>query len=149
MRYRFLKEHRGDFGPIKKACGLMRVSRSGYYEYLGRKKSNQQIEREALEGFVKNVFFEHKGRYGHRRINLELKKIGIDAGEKRVLKIMRAKELQAKATTRRYRIRRRVEKGNPRINLIERAFTVSEKTGSGSVTSPTCRRRRAFPVSRP
>lgn len=104
MRYRFLKEHRGDFGPIKKACQLMRVSKSGYYEYLGRKKSNQQIEREALEGFVEDIFNEHKGRYGHRRINLELKKIGIVVSEKRVVKIMRAKKLPAKATTRRYRV---------------------------------------------
>jgi hypothetical protein len=29
---------------------------------LGRRTSNQQIECEALEGFVKDVFFEHKDR---------------------------------------------------------------------------------------
>ena len=47
MRLEFLKEHRGEIGPIKKACGLMKASKSGFYEYLGRKKSNAQIEREA------------------------------------------------------------------------------------------------------
>ena len=52
MRFEFLKEHRGEIGPIKKACGLMKVSKSGFYEYLGRKKSDAQIEREAIEGFV-------------------------------------------------------------------------------------------------
>ena len=46
MRFEFLKEHRGEIGPIKKACGLMKVSKSGFYEHLGRKKSNAQIERE-------------------------------------------------------------------------------------------------------
>lgn len=51
MRFEFLKEHRGENGPIKKACGLMKDSKSGFYKYLGRKKSNAQIEREALEGF--------------------------------------------------------------------------------------------------
>lgn len=56
MRFEFLKEHRGGIGPIKKACGLMKVSESGFYEYLGRKKSNAQIEREALEGFVVEAF---------------------------------------------------------------------------------------------
>ena len=34
MRFEFLKEHRGEIGPIKKACGLMKVSKSGFYEYL-------------------------------------------------------------------------------------------------------------------
>lgn len=127
MRYRFLKEHRGDFGPIKKACHLMRISRTGYYEYLRRKKSNQQIEREALEGFVEDVFNEHRGRYGHRRINRELRKSGIVVSEKRVLRIMRKKGLKARATTRRYRVKKRIEAGDPRINLVEQVFTVSGK----------------------
>lgn len=69
MRYQFLKEHRGEFGPIKKACEILGVSKSGYYEFLRRRKSNAQIEREALEQFVKDEFERHKGRYGYRRIN--------------------------------------------------------------------------------
>ena len=77
MRFEFLKEHMGEIGPIKKACGLMKVSRSGFYEYLGRRKSNAQIEREALEGFVAEAFERHKGRCGYRRINRELRKSGI------------------------------------------------------------------------
>lgn len=28
MRREFLKEHRGEFGPIRKACGILRVSKS-------------------------------------------------------------------------------------------------------------------------
>ena len=52
MRFGFLEEHRGEIGPVKKACGPMEVSRSGFYEHLGWKKSNAQIERGALEGFV-------------------------------------------------------------------------------------------------
>lgn len=59
MRFEFLKEHRGEIGPIKKACGLMKVSKSGFYEYLGRKKSDAQIEREAIEGFVVEAFERH------------------------------------------------------------------------------------------
>lgn len=45
-----------------------------FYEYLGRKRSNAQIEREALEGFVVEAFERHKGRYGCRRIDRELRK---------------------------------------------------------------------------
>ena len=68
MRFGFLEEHRGEIGPVKKACGPMEASRSGFYEHLGRKKSNAQIERGALEGFVVEAFHRHKGRCGCRRI---------------------------------------------------------------------------------
>ena len=69
MRCEFIKAHRGEFGPIRKACEILHVSRSEYYDCLSRPKSNAQIEREALEGFVVEKFELHKGRYGYRRIN--------------------------------------------------------------------------------
>lgn len=104
MRFEFLEEHRGEIGPIKKACELMKISKSGFYEYLGRKKSNAQIEREALEGFVVEAFERHKGRYGYRRINRELRKSGISVSEKRVFRIMQKLGLAGRGTARKRRI---------------------------------------------
>lgn len=104
MRFEFLKEHRGEIGPIKKACELMKILKSGFYEYLGRKKSNAQIEREALEGFVVEAFERHKGRYGYRRINRELRKSGISVSEKRVFRIMQKLGLAGRGTARKRRI---------------------------------------------
>ena len=102
----------------------MKASRSGFCEYLGRKKSDAQIEREALEGFVAEAFERHKGRYGYRRINRELRKSGIAVSEKRVLRTMRKLGLAGKGAARKHRIQKRVEPGDPRLNLVERAFTV-------------------------
>ena len=127
MRFEFLEEHRGEIGPIKKACGLMKVSKSGFYEHLSRKKSNAQIEREALEGFVVEAFHRHKSRYGYRRIDRELRKSGIAVSEKRVLRIMQKPGLAGKGATRKRRIRKKVEPGDPRSNLVERAFSVGER----------------------
>lgn len=127
MRYRFLKEHRDEYRPIEKACRILKVSKSGYYEYLGRRKSNAQIEREVLEGFITDIFAEHKGRYGARRISRELAEKGILASDKRVAKIMRKLELSAKGTTRRYRRHRPIDPGDPRINLVEQVFTVPSR----------------------
>ena len=124
MRFEFLKEHRGEIGPIKKACGLMKVSKSGFYEYLGRRKSNAQIEREALEGFVVEAFERHKGRYGCRRIDREPRKSGIVVSGKRVLHIMQKLGLAGKGAARERRIQKKVEPGDPRLNLAERAFAV-------------------------
>ena len=117
----------GEIGPIKKACGLMKVSKSGFHEYLSRKKSNAQIEREALEGFVVEAFERHKSRYGYRRIDRELRKSGIAVGEKRALRIMRKLGLAGKGATRKHRIQKKAEPGDPRLNLVERAFAVGER----------------------
>jgi putative transposase len=127
VRFRFLKEHRDEYQPIEKACKILRISRSGFYEYLSRRKSNQQIEREALESIVADIFAQHKARYGARRINRELAAQSIRVSEKRVHKVMRVLGVVAKGTTRRYRRQKRIEPGDPRTNLIEQIFTVSDR----------------------
>ena len=96
----------------------MKVSKSGFHEYLSRKKPNAQIEREALEGFVVEAFERPKGRYGCRRINRDPRKSGIAASEKRVLRIMRKPGLAGKGATRKRRIQKQVEPGDPRLNLV-------------------------------
>ena len=132
MRCEFLKEHRGEFGPIRKACGILRVSKSEYYDYVKRRKSNAQIEREALEGFVAERFDLHKGRYGYRRINRELRRDGIVVSEKRVLAVMRKLGKRAKA----------VETGGPRVNLVDRRSTSKPATSYGWATLPTSERAK-------
>lgn len=127
MRFGFLEEHRGEIGPVKKACGPMEASRSGFYEHLGRKKPNAQIERGALEGFVVEAFERRKGRCGRRRIDRELRKSGIAVSEKRVLHIMQKLGLAGRGATRKRRIQKKVEPGDPRLNLVERAFSVGER----------------------
>lgn len=96
MRRGFLEEHRGELGPIGKACGILRVPESEYHGYAKRRKPDAQIEREALEGFAAEGFDLRKGRYGYRRINRELGRDGIVVGEKRVLAVMRKPGPQAK-----------------------------------------------------
>lgn len=67
----------------------MEVSKSSFYEHLGRKKPNARIERVAPEGFAVEAFGRRKGRYGYRRIDRELRKSGISVSEKRALRTMR------------------------------------------------------------
>lgn len=142
MRFRFLKEHRDDFRPLEKACKVLRISKSGFYEYVGRRKSNQQIEREVLEGFVSDIFEKHKARYGSRRIKHELAAQGIHVSDKRVRKVMHKLGVVAKGTTRRYRRQKRIEPGAARTNLIEQVFNVNErnKLWVGDITYITTQR---------
>ena len=101
----------------------MKASKSGFYEYLGRKKPNARIEREALEGLAVEAFERHKGRYGCRRIDREPRKSGIAASGKRVPPITQKPGLAGRGATRKRRIQKKVEPGDPRPNLAERAFS--------------------------
>ena len=127
----------------------MEVSKSGFYGDLGRRRSNAQIEREALEGFVVEAFERHKGRYGYRRIDRELRKSGIAVGEKRALRIMRKLGLAGKGATRKHRIQKKAEPGDPRLNLAERAFAVGGRNGLWAGASPACPQEKDGSVSRP
>lgn len=127
MRYRFPKEHRGELGPIGKACETLKVSKSGYHGFLGRRKSNAQIEREAPGRFVVEIFDRHKGRYGYLRINRELRRSGIAVGEKRIPNMMGKLGLQVKGATGKHRRSGPVEKGDPRVNLANGVFDVDSR----------------------
>ena len=127
----------------------MKVSKTGFYEHLGRKKSNARIERGALKVFVVEAFGRRKGRYGYRRIDRELRKSGIVVSEKRALRTMRKLGLAGKGATRKHRIRKRVEPGGPRLNLAERAFTVGRRNRLWAGGSPACPQEKGGSISQP
>ena len=106
----------------------MEASRSGFYGYLGRRRSNARIEQGALEGFAVEAFGRRRGRYGYRRIDRELRKSGIAVSEKRSLRIMQKPGLAGKGATRKRRIRKKVEPGDPRLNPVERAFAAGGRS---------------------
>lgn len=105
----------------------MRVPEFEYYDYVKRRKPDAQIEREALEGFVAERFDLHNGRYGHRRINRELRRGGIVVSEKRVLAVMRKLGLQAKGASGKRKRAKAVGMGDPRASLVDRAFDVEAR----------------------
>lgn len=127
MRCELIRAHGGESGPIGKACEIPRVSRSEYYDCLNRPKSNARIGREAPEGSVVEKLEPRKGRYGHRRINREPGRDGMVASGKRVLAVMRRPGLQAKGTARRHGRAKPVERGDPRVNPINRVFDVDAR----------------------
>ena len=124
----------------------MEASRFGFYEHLGRKKPNAQIERGALEGFVVEAFERHKGRYGYRRIDRELRKSGIAASEKRVPRIMRKPGLAGRGAARKRRIQKKAEPGDPRLNLAGRAFAAGGRSGlrAGGIACMPAREGRPY-----
>ena len=81
----------------------MRISRSRYYDYLKRRKSKRAIENEALTEMIEDVFHEHQGRYGARRIQKVLDQQNVHVNPKRVSRLMSEHGLIAKGTRKLYR----------------------------------------------
>jgi len=76
---------------------------------------------------IKDVFDEHKGRYGARRIQIVLEKMNIKINQKRIAKIMSNNELIPKGSRKIYR---KYSKGKPyeaKENILNRVFEATEK----------------------
>lgn len=76
-------------------CQVMEVSRSAYYAWEGGKTGVLSGKKEEVARAVKGVFEEHKRRYGSRRIEAELKEMGMEAGRYQIRKRMKEQGLKA------------------------------------------------------
>lgn len=103
------------------------MTRAGYYAFLKRRKSKTQIEREALQSFVADIFEEHKGRYGARRIKHQLASIGIHVSRTRVSRTMNVLELRAKGRKKGYRMKGKLIPYDEKSNLLNQVFIATEK----------------------
>ena len=70
--------------PVARACELLCVSRSWYYQ----RQRRQPRDDTALQDEIENIVLEFPG-YGYRRVTVELSRRGHQANHKRVLRIMR------------------------------------------------------------
>ena len=126
MRFQFLKEHQKEYN-IQKACKILRISRSGFYDYLKRRKSNRAIENEALTEIIEDIFHEHQGRYGARRIQKVLEQQNVHVNPKRVSKLMSEHGLIAKGSRRFYRYQANKTAYDEKENILNQVFKTSAK----------------------
>lgn len=126
MRFQFLKENQKKYN-IKKACKILKISRSGFYEYLHRHKSKRQIENEALKEIIADVFRENEGRYGSRRIHQVLLKRNIKVNVKLVSRLMSEQGMIAKGAKKPYRYYPNKQQYEEKENILDRVFSAVEK----------------------
>jgi putative transposase len=74
-------------------CRLLRVSRSGFYAWLGRPKSKRALADEVLTEQIRTAYDSNRRVYGAPRIHAELKDDGVHVGRKRVARLMREGDL--------------------------------------------------------
>ncbi|WP_342598924.1 IS3 family transposase [Psychrobacillus sp. FSL H8-0483] len=109
------------------------IPRSTYYYW--EKRLNQVDKYETVKEAIKNIYHEHKGRYGYRRITKELKKYGFRYDPKTINRLMNEIGLKCEVRIKKYRsYKGNVGKIAP--NVLQRDFK-AEKMNQKWVTDVT------------
>ena len=106
-------------------CRALKLTRSGFYEWLHKPRSDRAIEDLRLLGLIRDSYAASGGVYGSPRVFLDLREAGEQCGRHRVARIMRARKIRA---LRGYKAPRAIH-GRPSIiapNTLQRAFTVEK-----------------------
>ena len=102
----------------------IKLARSTYYYHL--KQLDKPDKDQELKAEVQLIFIEHKGNYGYRRIHLELRNRGYLVNQKRVQRLMKVLNLQAKMRQKRKYSSHKGDVGKKADNLIQRQFEGSK-----------------------
>ena len=102
----------------------IKLARSTYYYHL--KQLDKQDKDQELKAEIQSIFIEHKRNYGYRRIHLELRNRGYLVNHKRVQRLMKVLNLQAKMRQKRKYSSHKGDVGKKAENLIQRQFEGSK-----------------------
>lgn len=98
MIYTFMYEHRRDF-RVNKMAEVLKVCRSGYYQWALNKKTKKEIEDEKFLALIQAEFDKSRKTYGARRISKALQKQGVKIGRFRTERIMAENNIVPKTVT--------------------------------------------------
>ncbi|HEX2988036.1 MAG TPA: IS3 family transposase [Chloroflexota bacterium] len=123
VKFRFIDQHLQQF-PVEAVCEVLRVSRSGYYAWRGRPRSNQEARREELARKIQAVHQQSRRVYGSPRVCKALQAEGQRVCENTVARVMRQQGIRAK--TKKTFVPRTTESLHEQPvaeNLLNREFT--------------------------
>jgi putative transposase len=117
----FVEAEKAERRNVAKACELLEVSRSAFYEWHRHLPSPRQAADAELAERIQRIYDDSRGTYGWPRVHRALRREGVHVGRARVARIMRQKGLVG-------RCRRRWTKttfSDPEVtavDLLKRAF---------------------------
>jgi putative transposase len=107
------------------ACRVLKVSRSGYYDWRDRSPSPREQDNKLLLKHIEAVHAESRGTYGWPRVHAELVLgMGMDVNHKRVARLMRQAGIQGLYRRRSRGCTIRNPADQPADDLVNRKFTV-------------------------
>ncbi len=120
-RYRFIEAEKAQRRNVTKACELLEVSTSAFYDWHRHSPTARHLANEELGRRIQAIFDDSRATYGWPRVHRALRREGVCVSRKRVARIMRQKGLVG-------RCRRRWTKttiSDPEVaavDLVKRAF---------------------------
>lgn len=126
MKYGFIHAHR-HIWPVRTMCCVLKVSRSGFYDWYRRPPSQRQLANASLLQRIQERFIASRRTYGSPRITQDLRARGDLCSLNRVARLMREAALQGRQR-RRYVNRTSTPSSREVIapNRLAREFTSDE-----------------------
>ena len=88
MKYKMVDQHRHEYS-ISRLCDVFEVSRSGYYDWVGRGPSHRQQEDDQIGHRIEVIFSDHYLCYGVPHMQSALQDEGIGISRKRIARLMK------------------------------------------------------------
>jgi len=121
MKYTFIKKYRSIFA-VGKMCQVLKVSRSGYYDWLNRPYSKQYSENQVLVSKIREIHECSYRTYGSPRVTDDLHAMGYTCSRPRVARLMKANGIKAK-TKKKYKVTTNSDHSYPIApNLLNQDF---------------------------
>jgi putative transposase len=124
MRFRLIEAEKAQH-PVSLLCGVLGVTRAGYYAWRRREPSKRALGDERLAGLIRGIFEQSEQTYGVPRIHAELADdYGLRVGRKRVARLMRQLGLAgvSRRGKRRYRTTIPAKEAPAAPDLVRRSF---------------------------
>lgn len=86
--YPFIEAEKVEHRNVAKACELLKVSRSAFYEWNQHRRSARQVADDELAERIQVIYDDSRGTYGWPRVRRALRRDGIPVSGKRVARIM-------------------------------------------------------------
>jgi transposase InsO family protein len=99
------------------------LPRSTFYYYL--KKMGRPDKYAEIKAVIREIYHAHKGRYGYRRVTLELRNRGYGINHKTVLKLMNECNIKCQVRIRKYRSYKG-EVGKIAPHILQRNFKAAK-----------------------
>ena len=122
MRYAYIEDAR-DHYSVSRLCGVMKVSRRGFYDWVKRPDSKRTFENRRLQEKIREIFDQNKQVYGAPRVHKELLDQGESCSLNRVARLMKVADIVPK-TVRKFRITTDSRNSKkPADNVLNRDFS--------------------------
>ena len=108
--------------PLTHLLSIARLPRATYYYHIKRLAMPDKYTE--LKEQITCIFHEHRGRYGYRRVTLELRNRGYTVNHKTVQRLMKEGNLICRVRMKKYQSYKG-EIGKIAPNLLERDFTTT------------------------